>query len=53
MKRIVILFAVILCIFGIHPASVLAAEADIIANDETGIPDKGLYQAILQEIGKP
>ena len=28
-------------------------KSEVIPNDETGIPDKGLYQVILQEIGKP
>ena len=34
--------------------TVLEAEGmdEVIPNDETGIPDKGLYQAILQELGK-
>ena len=29
-----------------------AAQSDIIRNDKTGIPDKGLYRAILKNLGK-
>lgn len=34
------------------PATVSAAGSDNIRNDETGIPDKGLYRAILRKLGK-
>lgn len=31
---------------------VKAADSDVIRNDETGIPDKALYQMILKALGK-
>ena len=40
-----------LCIFSMHTAAVYATE-DVIPNDETGVPDKALYHAILSELDK-
>ena len=47
-----------LCIVGalilsaLLSSSMAAAKGDVIRNDKTGIPDKGLYRAILQHLKK-
>jgi len=55
-KKLAILFLTIVCIcpiYFIKDGSIYAADtSDIIKNDETGIPDKQLYQAILETLGK-
>ncbi len=60
MKKSVIAVLVVLCmcIATFQPSSVLAASAavgtgdEVIKNDKTGIPDKALYQCILDELEK-
>ena len=41
---------ILMCVF--MPLNVMAAKSKIIPNDETGIPDRVLYQTILREVGK-
>jgi Leucine-rich repeat (LRR) protein len=55
-KRAVAFMMVFLILLGNLPSFrgffVRAAGSDVIRNDETGIPDKTLYQMILKELGK-
>ncbi len=51
MKKSLIGIVVISLFFSIFPL-IIGAESDVIKNDQSGIPDKYLYQAILQELGK-
>lgn len=51
-KKIWIAMALCLCMFVIPSMGVWAAGTDIIANDESGIPDKTLYREILKGLGK-
>ena len=55
-KKLAILFLTIVCIcsfYFIMEGSICAADtAGIIRNDETGIPDKVLYQAVLEKLHK-
>lgn len=55
-KRAVAFMIVVSVLLGSLPLSrglfVEAADSDIIRNDETGIPDKNLYQLILKTLGK-
>lgn len=55
-KRAVVLMMVFSILPGILPSLrclfVKAAVSNVIWNDETGIPDKNLYQLILNELGK-
>ena len=56
MKKVVVLMMVVSVLLGILPSFggplVQAAASDVIWNDETGIPDKALYQEILKALGK-
>ncbi len=55
-KRAVAFMMVLLILLGSLPSYrdlfVSAAGSDVIRNDETGIPDKALYQVILKALGK-
>lgn len=54
-KKLAILFLTFVCICSICfiKGNICTADtSDIIRNDETGIPDKQLYQAILENLGK-
>ncbi len=55
-KRAIVFMMVFSVLLGSLPSfrdvSVKAADSDVIRNDETGIPDKALYQLILKELGK-
>lgn len=44
------IFVILLSVF--LPFNTIAAKSKIIPNDESGIPDKVLYQTILREVGK-
>ena len=50
MKKIIMLFTAFICLFFVDPTVAFAADEDVILNDASGIPDKNLYQAILQEM---
>ena len=50
-KKLFVILIVFVCVFSMHAASVHASE-DVIPNDETGVPDKVLYQSILYGLGK-
>lgn len=50
-KKLFMLFVVFFCVFSIHAGAVFASD-DVVMNDETGIPDKGLYQWILETLEK-
>lgn len=41
-----------LVVVGLFPVNIVTAKSQIIPNDETGIPDKYLYQEILYELDK-
>lgn len=47
-----VMLAIVLVVIGLFPVNVVNAKSQIIPNDETGIPDKILYQAILFELDK-
>lgn len=49
MKKITVMLAVI-CFLCISSVTVFATDEDVILNDASGIPDKNLYQAILQKV---
>ena len=49
-KKTMINLLVFLCVCLIPVYGVFAAE--VIKNNKKGIPDKGLYQSILKELGK-
>ena len=55
-KKLAILLLTIVCVCSIYlikDGNICAADtSDIIRNDETGIPDKALYKAILEELHK-
>lgn len=55
-KKLALLLLTIVCICSIHlirDGNICAADtSDIIKNDETGIPDKVLYQAVLEKLQK-
>lgn len=48
MKKILITLMLCICMFVIPSMGAQAAEADIITNDENGIPDETLYKEILK-----
>ena len=50
-KKLCMALVLVLCIFSFHSVRTLAAE-DIITNDESGIPDPGLYRNILKVLKK-
>lgn len=56
MKKAVVFMTVVSVLLGSLPlfgnSFVKAAGADVIRNDETGIPDRALYQMILKALGK-
>lgn len=60
MKKMTVFLMTLLCIFCIFPMDANATTGqktslsanDIIPNDETGIPDEGLYKAILRVLHK-
>lgn len=53
MKKTILTVIILLCSFAFIPFTVIAGDqSSIIYNDRTGIPDKGLYRAILRELGK-
>lgn len=56
MKKVVVLMMMISVLLGSLPSFggplVQAAASDVIWNDETGIPDRALYQMILKALGK-
>lgn len=56
MKNVVVLMMVVSLLLGSLPSFggsfVKAAGSDVIRNDETGIPDKALYQMILKALDK-
>lgn len=47
-----VILSLSLVLIGLFPVNVVSAKSQIIPNDETGIPDKNLYQAILYELDK-
>ncbi len=49
-KRVTAVGFLIICIFFIYRFDVCAS--DLVPNDETGVPDKALYQEILQSMDK-
>lgn len=55
-KRVIMILVLIICVCSIccmENRQVVASEAEqVIKNDETGIPDKALYQAILEMLDK-
>lgn len=50
-KQIIIYFLTLFCIFMI-PTEKVTPSSNVIENNKNGIPDKGLYQAILNELNK-
>ena len=50
-KKLWMALVLVLCVFSFHSVPTSAAE-DIITNDESGIPDPGLYRNILQVLKK-
>lgn len=50
-RKIIAVCLIIICVFFIQRPDVYAAS-DIVPNDETGIPDKVLYQEILRSLDK-
>ena len=50
-KKLFTILATFLCILSMNAVTVYASE-DIIPNDETGVPDKVLYQSILAALEK-
>lgn len=52
MKKILITLMLCICMLVIPSMGAQAAEADIITNDENGIPDETLYKEILKALGK-
>lgn len=48
----IIALVVVLMIIGLLPINIVSAKSRIIPNDESGIPDKNLYEAILYELDK-
>lgn len=52
MKKIFAMIVVFTLLFTMFSTKSYAKGEDVIPNDKTGIPDKGLYQAILEELGK-
>ena len=51
-KKVLILILIFSFICAISPQVLYAEAEQVIENDETGIPDKGLYQAILDALRK-
>ena len=51
-KKVLILILIFSFICAISPQVLYAEAEQVIENDETGIPDKGLYQAILDALHK-
>ena len=51
-KKMWIALILCMCMFVVPSMGAWAAESDIIANDESGIPDKVLYKEILNALGK-
>ena len=41
-----------MCLFLAYSLCTLAEENDVVKNDQTGIPDKGLYRAVQDALGK-
>lgn len=52
LKNILIYILGTTLVFMVLPVVSYAKGSDIILNDKTGIPDKGLYQAILENLNK-
>ena len=52
LKRLLSVLFVWLCVAFCCSMYALAAENDVIKNDQNGIPDKVLYREILKELGK-
>ena len=50
-KNVLICLLVLICMIVIPPVTV-RASSDVIENNNSGIPDKKLYKAILKELGK-
>lgn len=51
-KKMWITLVLCICMFAVPSVGARAAESDVIANDESGIPDKALYKGILKALGK-
>ena len=51
-KKMCIILILCMCMLAIPSMGTWAAESDVIANDESGIPDKALYIEILKALGK-
>ncbi|KLU70754.1 MAG: hypothetical protein RHS_3431 [Robinsoniella sp. RHS] len=51
-KKQIFLTSLVILMCVLMPLNVMAAKSKIIPNDETGIPDRVLYQTILREVGK-
>lgn len=52
LKKFIWIFVIFLVMTVYLPINATAAISKVIHNDESGIPDKVLYQAILSELGK-
>ena len=52
MKRVALSSIVTCLLLILFSVSVVTAKSEVIPNDETGIPDKTLYQAILRTLDK-
>lgn len=50
-KKLCITIVVCFCAFAFYPMHV-TVDAEVIENDESGIPDHGLYLNILDGLGK-
>lgn len=51
-KKLSIILAFLLFAFLLSPLTTFSADTDVIANDETGIPDTALYNQILRKLNK-
>lgn len=51
-RKIWITLLACLCLLSAHAMCTFAAEDDVIQNNASGIPDKGLYRAIQDKLGK-
>ena len=51
-KKIIVVISVASLLFTMFSFHAYAKGSDIIPNDKTGIPDKGLYQAVLKALNK-
>lgn len=52
LKKLCIVLLACLCAFSGYSLSVFAAGNDVIKNNQKGIPDKGLYRAVQDALGK-